>query len=330
MFRLLTLVFRVVLAAILAAFVPTSVGGAQAPASSPLELINAVNGLRASYGLPLYTINPILMSTAQAQADFLAATGTMAHSGPGGITFTDRLLAAGYPLAGDLSLGGFRAENITGGPEDMPAEAAVNRWAGDAPHLNTMTSPDLTEIGAGVATNNGRVYFVIDAARPTSGALQPIPVDASPVPIASPPGIIYPVIPSTPDASGVVIHEVKPGQSLWLIAIAYETKIDQIKNLNNLFTNEIFPGENLVIKTGVAVTAAQPSVTPAVSATAALTSVPTATLTPQSVRATALSVPVTAPKGPNRGGVINIAIGIILLAILGGILFSGLSSRKRN
>ena len=114
-------------------------------AGSPSDLANAVN----ASGLPPYGISSILMSTAQAQADFLASTGTMTHSGPGGIGLTDRLLAAGYPLAGDLSLGGFRAENITGGNESMPAEAAVDRWTGDSLHLNTMVSQNLTEIGAG-------------------------------------------------------------------------------------------------------------------------------------------------------------------------------------
>ncbi|HEX6269601.1 MAG TPA: CAP domain-containing protein [Anaerolineales bacterium] len=114
-----------------------------------------MNALRASYGLPPYGIDPILMYTAQAQADFLAATGTMTHAGPGGSSLTDRLLAAGYPLGGELSSGGFRAENITGVNESMPAEDAVKRWSGDALHLNTMISANLTEIGAGVAVSGG-------------------------------------------------------------------------------------------------------------------------------------------------------------------------------
>jgi uncharacterized protein YkwD len=80
-------------------------------ASSPFDLINAVNVLRASNRLPAYSISPILMFTAQNQADFMAANGVVTHAGPGGIGLTDRLLVAGYPLAGDLSLGGFRAEN---------------------------------------------------------------------------------------------------------------------------------------------------------------------------------------------------------------------------
>jgi uncharacterized protein YkwD len=75
----------------------------------------------------------------------------MTHSGPNGSALTDRLLAAAYPLAGNLTLGGFRAESITGGNETMPEEEAVDKWTADASHLNTMASQYLTQIGAGVA-----------------------------------------------------------------------------------------------------------------------------------------------------------------------------------
>ena len=145
-------------------------------AGSPFDLINAVNALRASYGLAPYNISPILMFTAQSQAEFMAATGDVSHTGFGGSSLTDRLLAAGYPLAGDLSLGGFRAENITSGNEDRSAQSAVYGWTGDALHLDTMISPNLSEIGAGVAIANGRVYYVIDAALPTTGEASASPM----------------------------------------------------------------------------------------------------------------------------------------------------------
>ena len=297
-------------------------------ASSPIELVNAVNGLRASYGLPPYSINPILMSTAQAQADFLAVTGNMTHSGPGGISFTDRLLAAGYPLAGDLSLGGFRAENITGGPEDMPAEAAVNRWTGDVPHLTTMISPDLTEIGAGVALNNGRVYYVIDCARPTASGEPQGPSGSlgagTAAPVASPPGIIYPISLSTPNAGGELIHEVKPGQSLWLIAIAYETKIDDIKRLNNLFDNNIYPGKKLLIKTGLVVATASPTASPMQEATF------TATSLPASTAATATPIAASSSASTNNAAIMRVAMGIIALALLGGGIITWLGSAKKK
>ena len=168
-----SLVTLLLAAAILALALPAPAAAETAPrplaAASAYDLIDAVNALRGSHGLPAYSINLTLMYTAQNQADFMAATGTVTHSGPGGIGLIDRLLAAGYPLAGDLSLGGFRAENIISGGDDATAQWAVDQWMGDAPHQNTMLSPNLSEIGAGVATAGGRVYFVIDAAHPTSG-----------------------------------------------------------------------------------------------------------------------------------------------------------------
>lgn len=220
-------------------------------AASPHDLINAVNALRASHGLAPYTISPILMATAQAHADYMAATGNVSHTGLGGSTVTERLLAAGYPLAGDLSLGGFRSENITSGSESKTAQDAVNQWTGDAPHLTTMISPNLTEIGAGVSVNNGRVYFVIDCALPTTNGV-PQPAAGTAVAHASTVvpggGVIIPVQVVTPNGDGDVIHEVKAGQTLWQLAISYETKIDEIKRLNNLFDNEIYPGTKLLIK----------------------------------------------------------------------------------
>ena len=299
-------------------------------AASPSDLINAVNALRASFGLAPYSINSILMSTAQAQADFMAATGNMTHSGPGGIGLTERLLAAGYPLAGDLSLGGFRAENITGGDENMPAEAAVDRWTGDAPHLDTMVSQYLTEIGAGVAVNNGRVYYVIDAARPTmSGDLQ-VPGATNEgngaVVVPEVPMVIIPVTVNTPNAEGKVIHEVKPGQTLWQLAISYETKIDEIKRLNGLVDNNIYPGNKLLVKTAVIVsTSTQAGVS---SPETVSTSLPTITATAQG--ATSTPETISSFSRPNSTAVTNVLIGIIALAILGGGIFTWLGrARKR-
>ena len=235
---------------------------------------------------------------------------------------TERLLSLGYPLAGDLSLGGFRSENITSGSERMSAQEAVNRWTGDAPHLNTMISPDLTEIGAGVTINNGRVYYVIDCARPTDSSVpQPVgtAVSNSPADPTLPPGVsgvIIPVVMVTPDADGDVIHEVKAGQSLWQLAISYETKIDEIKRLNNLFDNEIYPGTKLLIKKGVF----QPTAVPTLTNTVTAASSPTGlTAFPPTL---ADQLPASAPTAhgntASSNRTLTIAIGIIAAAVLGG------------
>ncbi len=300
-------------------------------AGSPYDLIDAVNALRASFGLAPYSISPILMGTAQGQADFLAASGSMTHAGPGGIGLTARLLAAGYPLAGDLSLGGFRAENITGGEESMPPEEAVDHWTSDAPHLNTMVSPNLTEIGAGVAVSNGRVYYVIDAARPTSAGDPPPAAtsitDGSPVIDNVSPELIIPVSVSTPNADGNVFHDVKFGQTLWQIAITYNVKIDDIKRLNNLFDNNIYPGSSLLIEQAVPVPTASPTESPIQMATP--TGFPTFTRDAASAMTTSASGSMKRSAATDRS-VMNVMIGIIVLAVVSGGIFTWLGSSRRK
>jgi LysM repeat protein len=232
---------------------PLSVmAGRQRVDTDPYSLINEVNVLRAASGLPAYSINSILMSTAQAHASYMAATGVVSHTGAGGTTPSQRLLAAGYPLAGDLSLGGFRSENITAGL-NKSVQQAVLEWQGDAPHLNTMLSPNLSEIGAGVAFVGEYVYYTIDCAAPTNGGLQqshtPAPgATQAPTRLYVPP-LASTIVPSTPDSDGKLIHAVRPGETLWLIAISYGVKIVDIRRLNNMSEAEaIYPGEKLLIR----------------------------------------------------------------------------------
>ncbi|HEY5730200.1 MAG TPA: LysM peptidoglycan-binding domain-containing protein [Anaerolineales bacterium] len=56
------------------------------------------------------------------------------------------------------------------------------------------------------------------------------------------------VVISTPNADGDVMHDVLAGQTLWQIAVSYDVKIEDIKRLNNLIDDNIFPGERLLIK----------------------------------------------------------------------------------
>lgn len=300
------------------------------PADTPYDLINAVNVLRASYGLPPYSVNSILMAAAQGHADYMAATGKVSHTGAGGSSATDRLLALGYPLAGDLSLGGFRSENVTSGNEGMTAQDAVNRWTGDALHLNTMISPDLTEIGAGVTVNRGRVYYVIDCARPIDSGVPQVaeaPDAGGPTPVPGVSGIIIPVEVVTPNADGDVIHEVKAGQSLWEIAISYNTRIDEIKQLNNLFDNQIYPGSRLLIKRGVLLTATAPVDSPTPGTAFSLTPIPTVTGTV--VVPTLTRRPAGVPATSASSQTLQIAIGILALAVLGGGVVAWWGSKKK-
>jgi len=292
--------------------------------ASAFDLIAAVNDLRASYGLPSYNVSPILMSTAQGQADYMASTGTVTHLGAGGISLTQRLLNAGYPL-----LGGFRAENILSISSDASGYAVVHSgyWA-DADHQNTMLSANLTEIGAGVAVRGGTGYYVIDCAASTtsggssSGGNTPASGTSA---TQGPSQILSAVVLSTPRGDGAIYHDVQYGQSLWSIAIAYGTKIDEIKRLNNLTSNDIYLGQKLLIKNAGTAT---PTVT---AATQTETPQQTSSSAPTLVSATG-TVPVTPtltaePQASAKTGGIWTWI-IIVIALLAAGIGTWLGTKK--
>jgi LysM repeat protein len=294
---------------------------------SPYDLVNAVNELRSAYGLPAYGLNLTLMLTAQNQADFMSATGNVTHLGSGGINFTDRLLAAGYPLGGDLSAGGFRSENIISGIEGMSANDAVRAWMGDAPHQTTMLSQYLTEIGAGAAVVNGRVYFVIDCARPKTGGVlsEATSVVESGAAVPAEEALVGPVIQSTSDANGEIIHEVQSGQTLWQIAIAYGVKIDDIKRLNNILDNNIVPGAKLLINEA-ATPSAMPLETPTLEA--AVAALPSASITP-ALTITVTHIPIVPVQQNNTRFMASVA-AVIVLVIIGGSLFTRLGKLDKD
>jgi len=299
--------------------------------ASAYDLVNAVNALRAAYGLPAYSINSILMFTAQNQADFMSANGIVTHLGPGGSTATQRLLASGYPLGGNLSLGGFRSENIIALQVNMSAQDAVTAWMGDAPHQNTMLSPDLTEIGVGVSVAGGLAYYVIDCAQPATGGVSlpaSTPVIESGTVVPANEAVNYSVTLSTPNADSDVIHEVQSGQTLWQIAIAYKVKIDDIKRLNNLFGNDIYPGDRLLIKKEVPPTSAPPLETVTSEPTSTSTVVPFVIATPTLFVMTTQTTIITTKQ--NNGTIVMSVIAIIALAILiaGIFTFLGKSDGK--
>jgi len=284
------------------------------------ELINAVNDLRISQGLPPYAINSILMSVAQAQSDYQASIGSVTHYGPSGSRPYQRALDAGYPVAGDLSQGGFYSENIMGGT-DLSAQSLVNAWSGDDLHLGTMTSPNLTEVGAGVACAGSFCYYTLDAAQPTGGTVAYTP-GANSTPGGGPTSIV--IFPNTPEADGSIHHTVQTGETLWIIAQAYGVSVDDITHLNHISSNLIYVGDVLLIRAAAAI----PTVTEIPTETPAPTFTPfvfwTVTITPQAT----LSQPALSPVNGAAGNLIVVII-IVAAFVLAGVLTAA-SARKKK
>ena len=235
---------------------------------SPADLIKAVNDLRLENDLPTLAVHPALMQIAQWESDAIAA-GAPGHTRPPGLTLGQWMISFGYPLGGSIAQDGYRSENWVGG-RDMTADEAIISWLGDAPHTNTMLSPNRSDIGAGVTViqddlGNPVYYYVIETALQTSDGQQQY--EALVLLTALPqtqsvsygdgtqaaaailvPQFMIPVSVATARPDGDVIHAVKYGQTLWSIAIEYGVKIDDIKRLNNFTDDEVWPNQKLLVQ----------------------------------------------------------------------------------
>ena len=296
---------------------------AQETIPTATQVIEAVNALRIANGLLPLNPHPVLMQVAQWEANAIAG-GAPGHTRPNGLTLGQWLISLGYPLSGDLSLDGYRSENwIT----TDTAQGAVDAWLGDDVHTNTMLSPDRSDIGAAVAVSD-QVYIVLETALQTiSGEMQ---TDAYDILTAIAggglsgnsnslvPQYIIPVKRATARPDGNVVHKVQYGQSLWSIAITYNTTIDQIRAWNNLGESiEIYDGQVLLVQRG-ATQPPPPTNTPRATPTSFLiTATPSASL----LTTTAQSVPLDQTKDQNdRPGASSArvwAVVILVFAVVG-------------
>jgi len=296
---------------------PTAPKPVQIP--SPYDLIAEVNALREANGLLPYQAHPILISIAQAHSEYQASIGSWTHIGPDGSRPYQRALAAGYPVAGDLSQGGWFSENVGYG-HNLSVEGIVEMWRGDADHLGTMLSPVLRDVGAGVAVSGNNIFYTLDAGLSTGGTVPTNPATTSSITDIPPTGAVT-VIPSTPKPDGSILHVVQHSETLWSIALAYGITIDELRLMNNLPSGAfIYPGDTLIIRRPYTPTPTQP--TPTNTPRPSPTSVPTSTATQ-----TATSLPPTpapVPAVPRSAG-LNYVLLIIALALLatGGIAWLG-------
>jgi LysM repeat protein len=309
-------------------FQTTSVQSAPRYAISPYDLIDLINGWRTGNGYPALEIDPILMTTAYDTAAYMAVNGMRSHIG----NVSGRIQAYGY--GGGATV--FATENFAIGP--MPLSTIAEWWMDEA-HQYPATNPNYVHIGAGVFPYGDREWYVVHVAytsgsvQYTPGSPQSTPMENLPTKPPSVPQLIVPVQVMTPDSTGKVIHEVLPGQALWSIAIAYDTKIDELVRLNNLNRTDptIYIGQKLVIFDGKTTATptkmtptpdpSLPTPTPSVSPTPS----PTITKTP-TTRPTRVFYTRTPTATPTQISEIHkSAIGLFGNKTIGVILISMLS-----
>jgi len=321
---------------LLLALSPIQLARAQELTPTPAELINEVNALRLANGLNALAVHPALMQIAQEEANGIAS-GLPGHWRPNDLSLGQWMMSLGYPLSGDLSQDGYRSENWT------PAQSskdAVQSWLGDEPHTDTMLSPFRSDIGAGVvATEDGYIFVIETALQTTSGQMQsnaaailtgiPLTQQAynAGATLAAQNGTLpqysLPVAVSTANAGGDVIHEVRYGQTLWSIAIAYRTTIKEIQRLNNWQDETVYVGQQLLVMKGAT---PPPQGMPASVSSAFPTLQPTSTAaiaTPSATPQPSIAITTKSPQEMTLS-----AVGIIIAAIVLGIMFA--FARKRE
>jgi LysM repeat protein len=223
---------------------------AAAQSNDANTLIALVNQLRAEYGLPPYQVNPRLMSAAQSHTDWAASVGSHSHTGAGGTTPEDRVVAAGYGPRDSIWVG----ENIYWGTDATP-EIAFDWWRNSTIHFQNMTSTDYDEIGAGAASNGNVWFYTLNFGRVRNSS-----ESSSEGEVSQPVGEDTGGSSGGQAETGTVINEdgsvayiVQSGDSLYGIADDFNLTIIELQQMNGLAPDQgIHPGDRLIVSPSAA------------------------------------------------------------------------------
>lgn len=178
------------------------------------DLLGRINGLRASLGLPGYTLNGALSAAALNHAQWMVNTGQISHTQADGSTPSSRAAAAGYPSS-------WVSENIYMG-SSAGAGDAWGFWINSPIHYRGLTNPNYQEIGIASAAGASGQAFVLVFGVP-SGAAYVAPRASTNgsggggAAVASgPPPFVVGL-----DNFGNIMHEVQPEQTIGDILLTY-------------------------------------------------------------------------------------------------------------
>ena len=275
------------------------------------ELIYFTNLRRTQYGLSALTVNSILMTSAQQTAETMAGYQSGSHLGGASQNISEMGYGNGVTV--------YSTENVANGT-DLSAEYIVYTMWNDDLHNIPVMNPIYCDIGAGVATDSeGTSYYVLRAAynekrycgeyrAPDGTTLETLfarttTTDEGDELSLAEQQWMQPVSRSTPNAEGQIIHVVDYGQTLWTIAITYNTTIKEIQALNSYSEDDltVYPGQKLHIPSSLS---PYPTDIPVVTDTPAPVQTAEAVLAPaistQPVSTTILPSPQTEQTGEKQ------------------------------
>jgi LysM repeat protein len=206
----------------------------------------------------------------------------------------------------------------------------------DEAHIDNMLDPNRKEFGAGVALDSsGFTVYVVDFSNYDTNDSQPIEdVTSTPSgPTATTAPLVQPVVVSTPQPDGTIIHIVQYGQTLWVIADAYGISLADLLTLNGLTEDSaIYPDEQLLIFQGT-------GETPTPTATVAQVE-PTITPTPTQHMTNTPAAQIQTPTEESEqrsnfltnifsGDTLWVGIGLVAVSVFGIVLLLFTSSRLK-
>jgi LysM repeat protein len=296
----------ILLLAITIFFVVYPHNGVTAQAGSAYDLISEVNSLRSSRGLSPYNIDSGLMSFAQSHSNYMATLGYWTHTRSDGSTAWD------YGIQ----------ENVAMGTNMSTSYCVYSIWS-DYVHWKTMVNYATGNVGAGVAFSGDTVFYTLNVS-PGEEVVENNIIAAPVYQATETSEYISPIVTSTPDNLGYVTHKVNDGESLWMIAIAYGTTMNEILINSELGTGstDVFPGQVLTIRTPGPATATLPPTETPLQPTPTNTP-PRATRTPLPTR-TPIPTSTPTPRPPLAytifGDTQKLGIGLITACGIGLIL----------
>ncbi|WP_344341555.1 CAP domain-containing protein, partial [Kitasatospora putterlickiae] len=147
-----------------AAVTPTASPSSARPSATPVgagnlerQLVDLVNTERARRGCAPLRIDPRLHAAAQRHSEDMVARSYFGHDAPGGGQADARLSAAGYRWSQ-------WGENLDRGPS-APA-VVFSRWMDGGIHQTNMLDCAFKDVGVGVATGPGGLYWTQDLGTP--------------------------------------------------------------------------------------------------------------------------------------------------------------------
>ena len=299
----------------------------QAQAGTAWEVLAEINAYRAANGLAPLVENQYLNISSQNHVDWMVETGIYGHVGIDGSTSTDRAIAAGYGEGSNVRV----TENWARGYDMTASEVVYQSWATSSVHNSQMLTTSYNEFGAGVALDgDGMTVYVVNFGIVIGGSIPTQSTD--PTDNSTPAPIIQPIVTSTPNPDGSVIHIVQYGETLWNIVEAYNIEMTDLLAQNGLTEEDaIFPDQELLIVPANINLDETPQTTGTPgeeTATPTLMPSPTSTRTPFSTPTVIPTLTETPEPRPGflktifSGDTLFLGIGLVAVSIFGiGLLF---------